>query len=137
MNRMTHCNLVYKIKKNYEKKSGWSSVNDIFFTIFLNFFLAAFFNQLHWLPARERLCYITFWPFPRNSQKAVMDCLFVCGDAVIVSSSSQSDSLSCIKMMISKKLKCNFVYRIHIASRQEYKKCTCIHTLNSFSCILN
>ena len=53
-------------------------------------------------PVREHFCHITSWPFPTNRQKAVMDCLSVWGDAVILSSSSQSDSLSCIKMMISK-----------------------------------
>ena len=59
-------------------------------------------------PAREHLCHITSWPFPTNPQRTLMDCLSVWGDAVIFSSSIQSDSLSCIKMMISKKFKRNF-----------------------------
>jgi len=71
-------------------------------------------------PAREHLCHITSWPFPTNPQKAVMDCFSVWGDAVIFSSSSQSDSLSCIKMMISKKLKCNLVNQIYITSSQTF-----------------
>jgi len=158
-------NLVYTIKKeNCEKRSGGSSVNDVFFNKikflkllpsykFVNPLQRSYlkenenkinykknenertydeecsnvwgynFNIVIWnahSPAREHLLsynILTFSNEPPKSRDGLPFCLRRRGHIFILKPVWFS---VCIKMMISIKLKCTFVYRIYIKSSQTF-----------------